>query len=880
MATTFTTKLVGNFAVSSSPLGGKTGCNIAIGNHSYGIVEFSATTATAYTVESTGSSNVPSNDTFMAVYSPSFDPANPTANLIGCDDDSGLNLYSMFTINLAAGAKAVAVITTNNSGSLTNATVNGSITPDVTLLPTMRVSGSGRFIANGDASPTTDDHTDFRGNPPGTPFSRTYTIANVGPSTLNLTGSPLVVLPECSSEFSVTAQPATPVAATSGTTNFTIRYLPTNVGTDTCTVSIANDSSTNPYTFAIQGTGTYLPGAPTSVTATAGNAKATVSWSAPASDGGATITDYTATSTPGGSNCTTTGATTCTVTGLSNGTAYTFGVTATNSAGSGPAGTSNSVTPVGLPGTPTSVTATAGNAQATVSWTAPANNGGATITGYTVNSTPGSLTCTTAGATTCTVTGLSNGTAYTFAVKATNSVGIGTAGTSNSVTPDGGYTVTPSAGANGSISPNTPQTVNQGATASFTVTPTTGYAISSVTGCGGNLTGNTYVTAAITGNCTVTASFAATDIDGNGMSDAQEQSIKDNYGMSSGELNTVSLPVTATLSAWVKLSNVERVPFCLFDVSADGSYAAHCITLTYGDNGTVKATVSENGAVAYQSSDLQITDGQVYFNFTKNTNAFGVGLNGTTLFNFTGSANPTQYLLGADLDQNFNAKRTLSPLGVISTETTPVLNQTSALLSDSELAAVKTTTKPVVADVDNDSIPTVSDNCPTIPNFDQADADGNGVGDVCDGGTIDGRLFSNDVPGTAEADTIFARVKNRTVHAGDGNDLLVSGPGRQDEFGEAGADVFAYDTVDSRGDYLSDFTVGTDKIRLTKLLASVNYAGSNPITDGYVGFRDATGGCYLTFDLDGSVGKAGAMLFVYVRNVSCAALNSSANFVF
>ena len=101
MATTFTTKLVGNFAVSSSPLGGKTGCNIAIGNHSYGIVEFSATTATAYTVESTGSSNVPSNDTFMAVYSPSFDPANPTANLIGCDDDSGLNLYSMFTINPA-----------------------------------------------------------------------------------------------------------------------------------------------------------------------------------------------------------------------------------------------------------------------------------------------------------------------------------------------------------------------------------------------------------------------------------------------------------------------------------------------------------------------------------------------------------------------------------------------------------------------------------------------------------------------------------------------------------------------------------------------------------------------------------------------------------
>ena len=70
------------------------------------------------------------------------------------------------------------------------------------------------------------------------------------------------------------------------------------------------------------------------------------------------------------------------------------------------------------------------------------------------------------------------------------------------------YTVAPSAGANGAISPSVPQTVNQNATTSFTVTPNSGYAIASVTGCGGTLNGSTYTTGLATANCTVTATFA------------------------------------------------------------------------------------------------------------------------------------------------------------------------------------------------------------------------------------------------------------------------------------------------------------------------------------------------------------------------------------
>jgi subtilase family serine protease len=88
-----------------------------------------------------------------------------------------------------------------------------------------------------------------------------------------------------------------------------------------------------------------------------------------------------------------------------------------------------------LPGVPTNVTATAGNGQATVSFSPPASNGGSPIISYTVTSTPGGVTAI-GTASPITVTGLTNGTAYTFTVHATNSVGNGPESSpSNSVTP-------------------------------------------------------------------------------------------------------------------------------------------------------------------------------------------------------------------------------------------------------------------------------------------------------------------------------------------------------------------------------------------------------------------------------------------------------------
>jgi hypothetical protein len=70
------------------------------------------------------------------------------------------------------------------------------------------------------------------------------------------------------------------------------------------------------------------------------------------------------------------------------------------------------------------------------------------------------------------------------------------------------FNVTPSAGANGSISPSAVQAVTSGATATFTVTRASGYSASVGGTCGGNLSGATYSTNAVTADCTVIASFA------------------------------------------------------------------------------------------------------------------------------------------------------------------------------------------------------------------------------------------------------------------------------------------------------------------------------------------------------------------------------------
>ncbi|MED4599834.1 S-layer homology domain-containing protein, partial [Paenibacillus validus] len=156
------------------------------------------------------------------------------------------------------------------------------------------------------------------------------------------------------------------------------------------------------------------------------------------------------------------------VTGLINGTTYYFVVKASNPGGESDASNEVSAMPKTVPAAPTLIAATAGNGQATISFTAPANNGGSPVTGYEVTSSPGNIVVT--GATSpMTIIGLSNGTTYTFTVKAINSAGSSAASVaSNAVTPRA-----PSSDSDSSPStepytpgipaaPSTPETTNTG----------------------------------------------------------------------------------------------------------------------------------------------------------------------------------------------------------------------------------------------------------------------------------------------------------------------------------------------------------------------------------------------------------------------------------
>ncbi|QDZ89175.1 tandem-95 repeat protein [Shewanella decolorationis] len=299
----------------------------------------------------------------------------------------------------------------------------------------------------------------------------------------------------------------------------------TFVTAGTCTIN-AEQAGNSSYLAAATVSRTFtvnavVPSAPTIGTATAGDTQASVAFVAPANTGGTSIMGYTVSVSPPDVAPVNGASSPILVTGLTNGQAYTFTVTANNSAGAGAASAaSNSVTPAAsqsitfsnpgsqnfgtsptlvatsnsgliptftsstpgvctitsggvltfvtvgtctinadqagnasylaavqvsrsfsvnavVPSAPTIGAATAGNAQATVSFSAPAFTGGAVITGYSLVSTPGGITAS-GTASPITITGLTNGTSYSFTVAAINSAGTGSASTaSNAVKPNG-----------------------------------------------------------------------------------------------------------------------------------------------------------------------------------------------------------------------------------------------------------------------------------------------------------------------------------------------------------------------------------------------------------------------------------------------------------
>jgi PKD repeat protein len=175
-----------------------------------------------------------------------------------------------------------------------------------------------------------------------------------------------------------TATSAQHTYAASGTYTVTITVTDTasNVTstTRTVTVSVAPAATT--------------PGAPRALVAKPRNASVALAWTAPASTGGAAITDYVVQFRRTGTTSWTTFADgvrttrTAVVTGLVNGRSYQFRVSAKNSVGTGAASATVTATPRTVPGVPRSVAVSTARGALVVSWRAPSSDGGSAITDY------------------------------------------------------------------------------------------------------------------------------------------------------------------------------------------------------------------------------------------------------------------------------------------------------------------------------------------------------------------------------------------------------------------------------------------------------------------------------------------------------------------
>jgi len=176
-----------------------------------------------------------------------------------------------------------------------------------------------------------------------------------------------------------------------------------------------------------------VPTAPQNLQASPGNGQITLTWTAPSSNGGSTITAYKiykGTAAGGEAYLAQVGGTTLTYasTGLTNGVTYYYKVTAVNAIGEGPFSNEASAKPGSAPTAPLGLVATGMSRSIKLTWSLPTSDGGSPITSWKIYRGTRSggetlLTTVSNNGTTWTNTGLKAGSTYYYKVSAVNAIG-------------------------------------------------------------------------------------------------------------------------------------------------------------------------------------------------------------------------------------------------------------------------------------------------------------------------------------------------------------------------------------------------------------------------------------------------------------------------
>ena len=194
--------------------------NTGAGILSLGTITFSGVNASEFTVTTAPSNSVgpSSSTTFVVTFNPaSAGTRNATISIVNNDTSNNPYVFAIKGTGVVQG---------------------------ITIL------GNAAIITNGASTTTTANWTDYS----TVTNTRTFTITNSG--NVLLTVGAISFAGINASEFTIQTPPSSIIAAY-GTTTFTVLFTPTAAGTRNATISIVNNDSTkNPYTFALSGTGT------------------------------------------------------------------------------------------------------------------------------------------------------------------------------------------------------------------------------------------------------------------------------------------------------------------------------------------------------------------------------------------------------------------------------------------------------------------------------------------------------------------------------------------------------------------------------------------------------------------------------------------------